>query len=109
MRPASTLTSPSLKTVTPHIAEALVATVGLLAAILAVCLQLAQRTFGPWRWILSTSRRTPEHPSSPLLLRRSDGDGQGQRRGRLAEINVTPLVDVMLVLLIILWFAGAKW
>jgi biopolymer transport protein TolR len=36
----------------------------------------------------------------------SGGQGQGQGQGMLAEINVTPLVDVMLVLLIIFMVAA---
>jgi biopolymer transport protein TolR len=36
-----------------------------------------------------------------MLIRKSGGRGRGQRRRPMADINVTPMVDVMLVLLIV--------
>ena len=105
----------NLAVVAPGIAEALFATaIGLVAAIPAVLAynkistdlaRFAARLEG-------FGSRVQRHPVAPERgagaepwpwRSRSTGSGRG-RRGRyrpLAEINVTPLVDVMLVLLII--------
>jgi hypothetical protein len=102
----------SLAIVAPGIAEALFATaIGLFAAIPAVIgynrllhrvnrLEARLSGFGEeFQNLLSASstawRGADGHePAWP-------GAGRGQRRAPMAEINVTPLVDVMLVLLII--------
>ena len=102
--------------VAPGIAEALIATAaGLAAAIPAVIFYnyfFPRSTLSAWRWI--TSRRNSSTLSSGSILSATDLNGKtwsGADHGiqyrkttwrpPMAEINVTPLVDVMLVLLII--------
>ena len=97
----------NLATVAPGIAEALVATaIGLMAAIPAVMAynffsRGASACSAPrWRRSRATSSTSCGGSSSSHV----DGGGSsssGGGMGSLTEINVTPLVDVMLVLLII--------
>ncbi len=109
----------NLAVVAPGIAEALFATaIGLVAAIPGRAgLQQDQHRSGPLRRPAGRLRhRVRRHPVAPERGARltwpgglnggSNGSrgrcgGRGDRYRPLAEINVTPLVDVMLVLLII--------
>ncbi len=86
------------------IAQALVATaVGLLVALPAVAVYNARvrhvdaRCPRPMRSRTRASRICAERQRR----RRGNGGLAARRRGIIAEINVTPLVDIMLVLLII--------
>ena len=101
--------------VAPGIAEALFATaIGLVAAIPAVIAynKLRQRRRPLWRpaggfadeFSAILSRQLEEEPDGHgASLHGGKHGGRGSRRAPrpMAEINVTPMVDVMLVLLII--------
>ena len=119
----------SLATVAPGIAEALFATaLGLVAAIPAVmaynhyavklgrsvstwkCGHLRDRKadFAP-AWRCRGSRRTAARWKGLLMgmsANVSSGDGEDSSYRPMAEINITPMVDVMLVLLIIFMVAA---
>ena len=101
----------SLAVVAPGISEALFATaIGLFAAIPAV---IAYNRFSHRgeraRGAAAALRRPLPRAASAASWSAPDGDGRPSsvargargRRAPMAEINVTPLVDVMLVLLII--------
>ena len=107
--------------VAPGIAEALLATgLGLLAAIPAVIFynKLTQDTETLDRRLRELRRRVLDDPVAPARpgggLRwacrcraaAAPGAAGTRRRRPMAEINVTPMVDVMLVLLIIFMVAA---
>ena len=97
----------NLPVVAPKIAEALIATaIGLVAAIPSVMAynyfaRRVQQLVGHARR-LRRRRRGPREARRDLTMGMGAGGGGGRRRlGGLNEINVTPLIDVMLVLLVI--------
>jgi biopolymer transport protein TolQ len=107
----------SLAVVAPGIAEALFATaIGLIAAIPATIFynrvssevnRQAQRLEGfadEFSAILSRQideRGRGDHMAASVVSASSGGRKRGRRRAVMSEINVTPFVDVMLVLLIV--------
>ena len=106
----STLDNVSLAVVAPGIAEALVATaIGLFAAIPAVAAynyynnrvgRLTVRLEGFSEEFLNILQR--QHARSQAMSLR----GNTKRRGMMAEMNVVPYIDVMLVLVVILMVAA---
>jgi len=104
--------SANLPVVAPKIAEALIATaIGLVAAIPSVMayklfrapLAGARGQLG--RALRQMSRPAPSSGESrspwPWEPRAGGAGGRSRRLGGMNEINVTPLIDVMLVLLVI--------
>jgi biopolymer transport protein ExbD len=110
--------TPALRSWRPGIAEALLATgVGLVAAIPAAVFynKLSadiDRVLGGYEALPTNSRRScraswiPDHGHGGSGGRRRRRRRRGGRSAAMSEINITPMVDVMLVLLIIFMVAA---